>query len=64
MPMRHTRDYDLSNVQRDIVLKEVFVAEFPSTVGFIDTQGAPEAFTRIVLAFLSRQQVGKESLAQ
>ena len=64
MPMRHTRGYDLSNVQGDIVLKEVFVAEFPSKVGFFDTQGARQAFTRIVLAFLSRQQVSKESLTQ
>ena len=64
MPMRHTRGYDLSKVQGDIVLREVFVAEFLSTAGFFETQGFPEAFTRIVLAFLSRQQVSKESLTQ
>jgi len=34
--MRHTRGYDLISVPGDIVLKEVFVAEFPSTVGFFE----------------------------
>ena len=56
--MRHTRGYDLSNVQGDIVLKEVFLAEFPSTVGFFDTQGADKLHP--YCSYVLEQAIGEQ----